>query len=185
VYNHAGGHAYGSAYSGPIGSILTPGLLGSRLAGTLPFASTLCGACAEICPVKVPIPEILLHLRRLAVEGDESEAAAAPPALGVVASAGAQVLSRSWLYECVSQVIRRLQRPLQRGDWLPALPPPLDRWTVVRPFPAFRADFRAWWRGRTPEGRRRARERKGAALLAGLGVILWLAFHWDRRRGKK
>jgi L-lactate dehydrogenase complex protein LldF len=63
VYNNVGGHAYGWVYGGPIGAILSPQLLGNSIAGDLPFASSLCGACGEICPVKIPIPKILLHLR--------------------------------------------------------------------------------------------------------------------------
>src|SRR6202023_3050189 len=63
VYSRTGGHAYGSVYPGPIGAILTPQLLGVNRAKTLPYASTLCGACYEVCPVKINIPEVLLHLR--------------------------------------------------------------------------------------------------------------------------
>src|SRR4051812_1974798 len=63
VYARTGGHAYGSVYPGPIGAILTPQLLGIENASTLPYASTLCGACYEVCPVKIDIPRILLHLR--------------------------------------------------------------------------------------------------------------------------
>jgi L-lactate dehydrogenase complex protein LldF len=63
VYSRTGGHAYGSVYPGPIGAILTPQLLGIERAKTLPYASTLCGACYEVCPVKINIPEVLLHLR--------------------------------------------------------------------------------------------------------------------------
>ena len=62
VYRRIGGHAYNSTYPGPIGSIVSPNLFGSA-AGHLPFASTLCGACRDICPVKIDIPRILLHLR--------------------------------------------------------------------------------------------------------------------------
>ena len=62
IYRRVGGHAYGSTYPGPIGSIVSPSLFGGA-AAALPFASTLCGACREICPVKIDIPRILLHLR--------------------------------------------------------------------------------------------------------------------------
>ena len=62
IYRRIGGHAYRSVYPGPIGSIVSPNLFGSA-AGHLPFASTLCGACKDICPVKIDIPRILLHLR--------------------------------------------------------------------------------------------------------------------------
>jgi L-lactate dehydrogenase complex protein LldF len=68
VYRQTGGHAYGYTYSGPIGAILAPGLLGLEEAMPLPFASSLCGACVDVCPVRIPITEILLYWRRRAVE---------------------------------------------------------------------------------------------------------------------
>lgn len=68
VYERTGGHAYGSVYPGPIGAIITPQLLGPGQADSLPFASTLCGACLDVCPVKIDIPNILVHLRARAVE---------------------------------------------------------------------------------------------------------------------
>ena len=68
VYSRVGGHAYGSVYPGPIGAILTPQLIGIEKAASLPFASSLCGACYEVCPVKIDIPTVLLHLRAKAVE---------------------------------------------------------------------------------------------------------------------
>ena len=64
VYRQTGGHAYGHVYSGPIGSVLDPGLVGLHEAMPLPFASSLCGACEEACPVRIPIPELLLEWRR-------------------------------------------------------------------------------------------------------------------------
>jgi L-lactate dehydrogenase complex protein LldF len=68
VYERTGGHAYGSTYPGPIGAILTPMLSGPGAAGSLPYASSLCGACYEVCPVKINIPEVLVHLRHKEVE---------------------------------------------------------------------------------------------------------------------
>jgi len=68
VYRQTGGHPYGFTYSGPIGAILAPALLGLEEAMPLPFASSLCGACADVCPVRIPIPDILLHWRERAVE---------------------------------------------------------------------------------------------------------------------
>ena len=68
VYSRTGGHAYGSVYPGPIGAILTPQLRGIENAASLPFASSLCGACYEVCPVKIDIPTVLLHLRAKAVD---------------------------------------------------------------------------------------------------------------------
>ena len=82
VYSRTGGHAYGSVYPGPIGAILTPQLRGVENAASLPFASTLCGACYEVCPVKIDIPRVLLHLRAKAVE-----AKARPPERALMAGA--------------------------------------------------------------------------------------------------
>ena len=67
VYKQTGGHAYGSVYAGPIGAILTPQLQRLEHAQSLPFASSLCGACYEVCPVKINIPEVLIHLRNKVV----------------------------------------------------------------------------------------------------------------------
>jgi len=63
VYQQIGGHAYGSVYPGPIGSVITPQLIGIQKAAQLPYASSLCGACRDVCPVKIDIPRLLLHLR--------------------------------------------------------------------------------------------------------------------------
>lgn len=67
VYRQTGGHPYGWTYSGPIGSIIAPGMLGLEESLPLPYASSLCGACADVCPVRIPIPELLLHWRERAV----------------------------------------------------------------------------------------------------------------------
>jgi L-lactate dehydrogenase complex protein LldF len=72
VYRQIGGHAYGSVYPGPIGAILTPQLVGSHIASQLPFASSLCSACRDVCPIKIDIPAVLLHLRQNIVEGPTS-----------------------------------------------------------------------------------------------------------------
>jgi L-lactate dehydrogenase complex protein LldF len=68
VYRQTGGHAYGWTYSGPIGAIIAPGLLGLAEAMPLPHASSLCGACADVCPVRIPIPDLLVHWREKAVD---------------------------------------------------------------------------------------------------------------------
>ena len=95
VYEHAGGHAYGSVYPGPIGAILTPQLLGlgepggpagpHDPTGSLPFASTLCGACYEACPVRIDIPSALLHLRERAVTAQRGVPSATDLAMGAAA----------------------------------------------------------------------------------------------------
>jgi L-lactate dehydrogenase complex protein LldF len=150
VYNNVGGFAYDWVHLGPIGSILSPQLLGTKIAGDLPFASTLCGACADVCPVKIPIPKILLHLRHRVAEGDRFENAVTPATFRAGASIGASMLGSTWLYRFGARMLRGMQSPLRRGNWIPKLPPPLDRWTSVRPFPAVRNEFREWW-GRRKE----------------------------------
>ena len=157
VYNNVGGHAYGSAYSGPIGAILSPQLLGTQIASDLPYASSLCGACVDICPVKIPIVEVLLKLRHRVAQGDPVESATAPASSKAGAAMAARAMSIPWLYRLGAQAFRIVQAPLQRGRWLPNLPPPFDRWTMVRPFPAFSADFRGWWRHREPGKRQRGK----------------------------
>ncbi len=148
VYNNVGGHAYGFAYSGPIGSILSPQILGTKNAAALPFASSLCGACADICPVKIPIPDILLHLRHRVAEGDAIDHAVAPVTIRTAMTLGSKAMSASWLYRVGSQMLGVIKAPFRRDDWLPNLPPPLNRWTMARPFPTFKSNFRAWWNRR-------------------------------------
>ncbi|MFN8481835.1 MAG: LutB/LldF family L-lactate oxidation iron-sulfur protein [Anaerolineae bacterium] len=151
VYNSVGGHAYGWVYSGPIGAILAPQLLGTQAAGDLPFASSLCGACGEICPVKIPIPQILLRLRHRVMEGDAVEGPVSGAAARVAASAGAAVFASPFLYETAAGLGIAAQTPLARDGWLQSLPPPLNRWTDARPFPALEGGFRDWWRAHAPE----------------------------------
>jgi L-lactate dehydrogenase complex protein LldF len=152
VYNNVGGYAYGWPISGPTGAMLAPQILGTVIAGALPFASTLCGACNDICPVKIPITEILLHLRHRAVEGDDAERPVASAMTRAAARLGAVALGTPWLYRFGSRILRIVQAPFRRDGWLPRLPPPLNRWTRARPFPAFAADFRQWWRTRSQRG---------------------------------
>ncbi len=149
VYNTVGGYVYGWPISGPTGAMLAPQILGTKIAGALPFASTLCGACNDICPVKIPITEILLHLRRRVAEGDAQETAVAPAMTRVGARIGSLALGTPWLYRLGSRLLKVAQAPFRHDGWLPKLPPPLSRWTMARPFPAFAADFRTWWRNRS------------------------------------
>jgi len=148
VYRNVGGYAYGWFISGPIGAIFTPQILGVQQAGELPFASSLCGACDEVCPVRVPITDILLHLRRRVAEGDAYEPAVVATPLRAAAALGRQALGTGWLYRLGGRLLPWLQIPWLRAGWLYKLPPPLNRWTKVRPLPAFRAHFRNWWKRR-------------------------------------
>ena len=141
VYSRVGGHAYGSVYPGPIGAILTPQLLGIENAASLPFASSLCGACYEVCPVKIDIPRVLLHLRAKAVE------AKAPLAERALMRGVAWVFGRPWRLSAAQRLGRLGQRPLVRAGAIRRLPPPLSKWTRTRDLrPVAAESFRSWWR---------------------------------------
>jgi L-lactate dehydrogenase complex protein LldF len=128
VYERVGGHAYNHTYPGPIGAILAPQLTGEHT--DLPFASTLCGACYEVCPVKINIPEVLIHLRR-------------PPRLEKpVMGAVAAVMRRPRLYGLALKTGRALAKHMRPWRiW------PLSKWTASRDLPTPEAEtFRDWWR---------------------------------------
>ncbi len=136
VYERTGGHAYGSVYPGPIGAVITPQLLGPDQAPSLPFASTLCGACYDVCPMKIDIPGILVHLR---AEQQHS------PAETAAFAAAASVLSDGRRLSAVGR-LGWLMRPFARlADLVPL--PVARKWTASRraPLPASQS-FRAWWR---------------------------------------
>ncbi|MEV4363103.1 lactate utilization protein B [Nonomuraea sp. NPDC004186] len=134
VYERAGGHAYGSVYPGPIGAILTPQLRGmsSDLDASLPYASSLCGACYEVCPVAIDIPEVLVDLR-----------AKAPHA--AAERAGMKVAG--WIlndHERLAKAQRAASR--LRGLVPKRLPGPMAAWTDTRDIPEIPEEsFRDWW----------------------------------------
>ncbi|MET7133801.1 LutB/LldF family L-lactate oxidation iron-sulfur protein [Cellulosimicrobium sp. MI9406] len=153
VYERVGGHAYGSVYPGPIGAILTPQLTKSSggLSGhhdpnaSLPYASTLCGACYEVCPVKIDIPSILVELRAREVDADRGR----PTGWGAAMKAASFVMSdarRFELAEKAAGVGRLVAGPKGR---ISTLPPPASGWTRSRDLPApAKQTFRDWWRDR-------------------------------------
>jgi L-lactate dehydrogenase complex protein LldF len=167
VYERAGGHAYGSAYPGPIGAILTPQLRGtaSELDASLPYASTLCGACYEVCPVAIDIPEVLVHLRAK-VTADHTTPTTQPdqPATGDSPSATARAHSHhhraeraamkaaTWAMmhpaafraaENAAIVTRALHPKRFRGP----VPAPAKAWTESRDLPELpKQSFRDWWK---------------------------------------
>ncbi|MDE1163400.1 MAG: LutB/LldF family L-lactate oxidation iron-sulfur protein [Acidobacteriaceae bacterium] len=149
VYKQTGGHAYGSVYSGPIGAILTPQLMHLEHAQSLPYASSLCGACYEVCPVKINIPEVLVHLRHEVVLRKSSFAPEA------VAMKTAGLLFRSERRFRAAQRLGRItQRVLEREDptgerWVSWLPGLLGQWTATRDLPGMPSQtFREWWEQR-------------------------------------
>jgi L-lactate dehydrogenase complex protein LldF len=144
VYERTGGHAYGSTYPGPIGAILTPMLSDLDSAQSLPYASSLCGACYEVCPVKINIPEVLVHLRERVVRQESGHATE-----GVAMRAVARVFASRRLYELAQRVGRVAQRPLVRAGVIRRLPGPLSGWTNSRDLdPVARQSFRDWWSAR-------------------------------------
>jgi len=147
VYRTIGGHAYGTVYAGPIGSVISPYLQPAASAPDLPFASSLCGACAEVCPVKIDLPGLLVHLRGLAMRGD----LAGEP----VSARGLQKMAmRMWAfamrtparYRLASRLLRLALRPFVRNGWIHHLPGPAGGWTGERDFPApAKKTFRESW----------------------------------------
>jgi L-lactate dehydrogenase complex protein LldF len=141
VYERVGGHAYGSVYPGPIGAILGPQLRGmtSELDRSLPYASTLCGACYEVCPVDINIPEVLVHLRAKAVDSKRAQTLPSPERLAM--SAAAWTLGEPGRLGMAQRLAARARRLLSRLRW------PLTAWTDTRDIPTPpRESFRAWWR---------------------------------------
>jgi L-lactate dehydrogenase complex protein LldF len=142
VYERTGGHAYGSVYPGPIGAVLSPQLTGVEDNASLPYASSLCGACYDACPVAIDIPSILVHLRGEHVEAQERTT---PEALAFRALAKAMSRPRLWR---LAQRAAGLGRVLARGrPTLPAaLPPPASAWTRSRDLPTPPAEtFTSQW----------------------------------------
>ena len=161
VYERTGGHAYGSVYPGPIGAVLTPQLVGVENAASLPFASTLCGACYDACPVKINIPEVLVHLRAEVVEAKRRDRLL-PTAEALAMKAAGAVLSSPRRLAAVQRLAAAGARLVARDGLIGALPGPFARWSGTRdtPIPA-RESLRAWWRRtRTPmsENRRTTAE---------------------------
>jgi len=154
VYERTGGHAYGSVYPGPIGAILTPMLRGvgvDKQTDSLPFASSLCGACYEVCPVQINIPEVLIHLRGKVVD---SHRGGVPGTLQATMTGASWTLGRGGRLALLQTLAGLGGRVLGRGGLIGRLPAPLSRWTDARDLPAPpRESFRHWWT-RTDGGRR-------------------------------
>jgi L-lactate dehydrogenase complex protein LldF len=153
VYERTGGHAYNSVYPGPIGAILTPQLIGIGRPGTdsLPYASSLCGACYDVCPVKINIPEVLVHLRGRVVRHrqDEGGLKGKLDPENVAMRAMARTFSERRLYEAAQKAARIGQWPLVRNGAIHRLPGKLAGWTEARDLkPVPEQTFRDWWKSR-------------------------------------
>jgi L-lactate dehydrogenase complex protein LldF len=149
VYRKIGGHAYGWVYSGPIGALVTPQFTSLDQARELPFASSLCGACREVCPVKINIPDLLLHLR-----SEAQEQLPAPRAKGALLREKtmmrlwAWAFSRPWVYNLGGRMARWGQFLLARSGWIRKVPLyPASRWTDARDVPALaKKSFHDRWK---------------------------------------
>ncbi len=141
VYRRAGGWAYGWVYPGPIGSILTPHLVGLDQAGKLPFASSLCGACGEVCPVKIDIPHQLVHLRHRAVNEPSP-----------MNSWTERLTWRVWAWfmggpSRYKLMMAGVRMGVRMAKFLPWHPGKLGAWTRGRELPKVPGPaFRSWWR---------------------------------------
>lgn len=149
VYRKIGGHAYGWVYSGPIGALITPEFVGLTHARELPFASSLCGACREVCPVKINIPDLLLHLRAKAQQTTEAPKPKGSPVRERTAMRfWAWVMSSPRRYAWSASLARFGQRTVARQGWIRSLSTfPVSRWTESRDLPALASKpFRSRWR---------------------------------------
>ena len=153
VYERVGGHAYSSVYPGPIGAILTPQLLGIENASSLPYASSLCGACYETCPVKINIPEVLLHLRGQVVRMEQQSALhrdTNPENLAM--QAALYIFEDPQRLVLVQKLARIGQLPFTHRGIISQLPGPLAGWSSARNLQAVpKQSFREWWRIHTKE----------------------------------
>jgi len=131
VYGAIGGHAYGWVYSGPIGAVLTPSLIGIDKSGDLPDASTFCGRCEAVCPMRIPLPKMMRHWRERAYDRH-----VVPSPSRAALRLWAILARHPWLYQSVTGfAIRLLAGWSRRSGRLPKLP--FTRgWTDHRDFPA-------------------------------------------------
>jgi L-lactate dehydrogenase complex protein LldF len=159
VYQQVGGHAYGSVYPGPIGAVITPQLMGLSKAKQLPYASSLCGACREVCPVKIDIPELLLHLRSEIADNNASNVKRKFSERLAFKLYGS-MWSRAGRYNFGTKAARVMQKLVVRkgkigkvSGFIAKLVPPLGAWTAWRDAPPIAPKtFRQQWREKLRSG---------------------------------
>ncbi|MDO4716663.1 MAG: LutB/LldF family L-lactate oxidation iron-sulfur protein [Propionibacteriaceae bacterium] len=145
VYERVGGHAYGSVYPGPIGAILTPQLRGldSKVDKSLPFASSLCGACNEVCPVKIPIADLLVHMRNKAVL---KKTHYRPTIESMIFGVVGWIMARGRNLAFVQWFARLAGRMFKKRTHFGPMPYPASMWTTARDLPVPPSQtFRKWW----------------------------------------
>jgi L-lactate dehydrogenase complex protein LldF len=151
VYERTGGHAYGSVYPGPIGAILTPQLVGVEHAKSLPYASSLCGACYEVCPVKINIPEVLIHLRGEIIRQKQDDGGLRNrlDPENIAFKTLAKLFGSRRSYERAQRLGKLGQMALQKDGYITSLPGMLSGWTAMRDVPTVpKQTFREWWEAR-------------------------------------
>lgn len=155
VYHQTGGHAYGSVYQGPIGAIITPQLQNLEHSRSLPYASSLCGACYDVCPVKINIPEILIMLRGKLVREDQATFLGKLHPENMAMQAMALVFASSGLMTAVEALARFAQFPFVHSGTITHLPGMLSGWTQTRDLmPLPKQTFRHWWSERESNANR-------------------------------
>ena len=155
VYRQTGGHAYGSIYPGPIGAILTPQLMKMKHAQSLPYASSLCGACYEVCPVKINIPEVLIELRAQVVNQERQKATRLIDPMYFGLRTASLIFANSWAFHLSQRVARVVLGLLTAKDgWIHSLPGIGAKWTQTRDLcGAPDQTFHEWWAARKREGK--------------------------------
>ncbi|HWB97994.1 MAG TPA: LutB/LldF family L-lactate oxidation iron-sulfur protein [Bryobacteraceae bacterium] len=152
VYRKIGGHSFPWVYSGPIGAIITPQFLGVTHEPGLPFASSLCGACAEVCPVKIDIPKVLLELRADVKKNEQRENRGRLERLAF--RIWSWVMRHPRIYEMAGMIAASLAPESEKGAWLREVPPlfnlpPVRAWISQRDLPPSPPrSFRQLWRNR-------------------------------------
>ena len=155
VYRQTGGHAYGSVYPGPIGAILTPQLMHMQHAQSLPYASSLCGACYEVCPVKINIPEVLLELRAQVTDQERKQAVRFFDPMYLGLRIANLLFARAWIFHAAQRLGRIGARVVTRKDgWIHSLPSVGGKWTQTRDLRGLPAQtFHVWWAARGKEAK--------------------------------
>src|SRR5579863_776051 len=155
VYRQTGGHAYGSPYAGPIGAILTPQLMHMHHAQTLPYASSLCGACYDVCPVKINIPEVLIELRARVTDQERKEERRFFDLMYLGMRIANLIFASAGRFRLAQRLGRLGLKPFTRKDgWIHSLPGIGARWTMTRDLRGLPDQtFREWWAGRGKEAR--------------------------------
>jgi L-lactate dehydrogenase complex protein LldF len=156
VYRQTGGHAYGSVYPGPIGAILTPQLAGMRHAQSLPYASSLCGACYEVCPVKINIPEVLIDLRAQVTDQERKQARRLFDPMYLGMRVAGLIFRSAGLFHLAQRLARIGLGFFTRKDgWIHALPSVGAEWTQTRDLRGLpKQQFHSWWAARGNAGSR-------------------------------